>query len=355
MKKIIASFPLLVLLLISCDKKDENATFQNDLKTYNLNGNVKSVQEKSYEFVGGDAKGNLKRENTATFDTEIEFDSNHQLISEKSFLSDGKLVNSKTFEFKNRMLTEEEFLPNDVIYKTKYTFDGDKNTIVSKRDKAGKQIHRTVNTFEKGLLTQKRVFDVNDQLSERFTYKYDKQGNAVQVAKLNEYETFYTDVFAYDNKKNKVSEARLDKNGKMSYKILMTYKDSLITNIVTLDSEGKEQSTEKRAYDSKGKILNKSFEDKLNNEFIKESFSYDKSGNLTEWILYNAETKAQSISYKFDEHNNLTQMERRDATGTVQENKKYAYEYDEQGNWIKKSIINNDLQTFVLERKIQYY
>lgn len=53
MKKVIASVSLLLVAFISCDKKDENATFQNDLKTYNLNGNVKSVQEKSYEIVGG--------------------------------------------------------------------------------------------------------------------------------------------------------------------------------------------------------------------------------------------------------------------------------------------------------------
>lgn len=355
MKKIIACLPLLLIAFASCDKKDESATFQNDLKAYNLNGDVKSVQERSYEIVGGDAKGNLKRENSGTYDIDLEFDSNHQLVAEKSILSTGKLYESKTYAFKDRLLTYQEYLPNDVLYTTKYTYDGDKNTILSKRDKQGRQIHRTVNTFEKGLLTQKRVFDNNDVLIERFTYKYDKNGNAVQVAKHTEYELLYTDIFAFDSKKNKVSEARTDKTGKPLYKILMTYKDSLLTKSVTIDALENQQSVENRSYDSKGNILNKSYQDFISKEFTKESYRYDKSGNLTEWVLYVGETKMQSISYTHDTHNNLTHIERLDQNGNVQENKKYTYEYDDQGNWIKKNIINNDTPAFVLERKIEYY
>lgn len=355
MKKLIASIPLLLIAFISCDKKDENSNFQNDLIFYNLNGDVKSVQERSYEFVGGDAKGGLKRENAATYDTDLEFDKYHQLISEKSLLANGKLFNVKTFENKNKMLTEDEFLPNDVIYKTKFTFVGDNNTIISKRDKTGKQLYRTVNTFEKGLLTQKRLFDNNDQLVEKFLYKYDKNGNLIEAVKHNEYEKLYTDVYAYDTKKNKVSEARIDKTGSLSYKVITKYQDSLITEIIGLDGQEKQQSIEKRTYNSKGLILNKSFEDLAFNEFYKESFTYDKAGNLIQWMQYLGEKKYQTINYRYDEHKNLLQTERFDGNGTIQENRKYTYEYDEQGNWIRKSILNNDMQTFVIERKIEYY
>ena len=355
MKKIIAALPLLLIAFVSCDKKDENATFKNDLKAYNLNGKVKSVSEKSYEIVGGDAVGNLKRENSATYDTDLEFDKNQQLIAEKSYLSNGKLYWSKTFEFKDRMLTHDEFLPNDVVYKTKYTFEGDNNTIISKRDKAGKQIHRTVNTFEKGNLTQKRVYDNNDQLIEHYTYKFDKAGNVIQAIRQNEYEIIYTDVFAYDNKKNKVSEARLDKTGKSTYKNVMTYKDSSLTSSATLNAEGKQVSIEKRSYDKKGNIVNKSMEDLENNMYSKESYLYDAKGNLLQWILSEGNVKVQDISYQYDGHDNLVSVKRIDQNGNVQENKKYIYEYDEQGNWIRKNIINNDMPVFVLQRKIEYY
>jgi len=355
MKKIIACLPLLLIAFASCDKKDENATFHNDLKFYNLNGDVKSVQERSYEIVGGDAVGNLKRENSATYDTDLEFDKNKQLIAEKSYRSNGKLYWSKTFEFKDRLLTHDEYLPDNVVYKTKYTFVGDNNTIVSKRDREGRQIHRTVNTFEKGLLTQKRIFDNNDQLIERYTYVYDKQGNALQVAKHTEYETLYTDVYAYDNKRNKVSDARLDKLGKQAYKNVMTYKDSLLTSAIGLNAEGIEVSIEKRSYDKKGNLLNKSFEDLENKMSSKELYHYDAKGNLIEWILFEGSNKIQTISYDYDGHKNLTGLRRISNDGTVQENKKYIYEYDDQGNWIRKNIINNDMPVFVLERKIEYY
>ena len=355
MKKIIASLPLLLIAFVSCDKKDENATFKNDLKAYNLNGNVKSVSEKSYVIVGGDAVGGLQRENSATYDIDLEFDKNKQLVSEKSYLSDGKLYWSKTFEFKDRMLTHEEFLPNDVVYKTKYTFEGDHNTIISKRDKDGKQIHRTVNTFEKGNLTQKRVYDNNDQLIEHYTYKFDKDGNVIQAIRQNEYEILYTDVYAYDNKKNKVSEARLDKTGKPSYKNVMTYKDSLLISSASLNPEGKQVSIEKRSYDKKGNIINKSMEDLENNMYSKESYRYDAKGNLLEWILYEGNSKVQHIINEYDGHDNLVSVKRTDKDGTVQENRKYIYEYDEQGNWIRKNIINNDMPVFVLQRKIAYY
>ncbi|RRJ89229.1 RHS repeat domain-containing protein [Flavobacterium macacae] len=355
MKKIIASIPLLLLLLTSCDKKDENATFQNDLKTYNLNGKVKSIQEKSYEIVGGDAKGNLKRENSATFDTELEFDLNKQLISEKSFLSDGKLIKTRTFENKSKLLSEDEFLPNDVVYKTKYTFDKGNNTIISKRDKEGRQIYKTVNTFEKGLLTQKRLFDKSDQLMERFTYKYDKKGNLIEATLQNDYEVLYKDVYEYDTKNNKVSEARLDRSNTPAYKIATQFKDSLITEIKSYDSKGNLISLEKRNYDSKGNIESKSLEDLENKEYSKEAFKYDSAGNLVQWMQSVQDQKPQIINYQYDDQKNLVHLQRIDNEGNVQENRKYAYEYDEQGNWIKKSIINNDTQTFVIERKIQYY
>lgn len=355
MKKIIASIPLLLIAFISCDKKDENATFQNDLKTYNLNGNVKSIQERSYEFVGGDAKGGLKRENVATYDVDLEFDKNHQLISEKSILPDGKVFNLKTFEHKKKMLLQEEFLPNDVIYKTKYTFNGDNNTIISKRDKNGNQIHKTVNTFLNGNLTQKRLFDKDDQLIERYEYKSDKNGNQIEAARYNLYEALYKDVYEYDRKNNKISEARFDKDNNLLYKIQTTYKDSLITEIIGLDSKLNHISAEKRSYDSKGNLLNRSFQDLISEEYTQENNQYDSSSNLIEWSLIINKVVSQKIKYKYDSHKNVTQIDKLDENGNVQESRKYLYEYDKQGNWIRKSIIIKDMQTFVLERKIEYY
>jgi hypothetical protein len=354
MKKIIACLPLLFIALTSCDKKDENAEFQDDLKTYNLKGDVKSIQERSYEVVN-DKKGVLKRENSGAYDVDLEFDKNHQLQSEKSFTSAGKLINTKTFEFKDRMLTEDEFLPNSVIYKTKYTFDGDNNTIISKRDKDGKQIHRTVNTFEKGLLTQKRIFDNNDQLIERYTYIYDKNGNVNEVVKYNAYEALYKDSYGYDSKNNRISEARFDQNGNLSYQNVTKYKDSLISEMIGLDKDSKQLSIEKREYDQKGNLVYKSFQDFVSEEHNRESSKYDASGNLIQWNYYIGELLSQSINYKYDEHKNLTQMERLDERGLVQENKKYIYEYDEKGNWIKKTILNNDSPSYIIERKIAYY
>ena len=355
MKKIIACLPLLLIAFASCDKKDESATFQNDLKAYNLNGDVKSVQERSYEIVGGDAKGNLKRENMATYDIDVEFDKNHQLISEKSILSDGKIFNSKTFEHKNKMLLEEEFLPNDVIYRTKYSFNGDNNTIISKRDKGGNQIHKTVNTFLNGNLIQQRLFDKDDQLVERYEYKSDKNGNQIEATRYNLYEALYKDVYEYDRKNNRISEARFDKDYNLLYKTQTTYKDSLITEIVGLDSKLNHISAEKRSYDKKGNLLNRSFQDLVSEEYTQENNQYDASSNLIEWSLAINKVVSQTIKYKYDSHKNITQIDKLDQNGNVQESRKYINEYDPQGNWIQKSVILKDMPIFVLERKIEYY
>ncbi len=356
MKKIFLPLFLLLLITVSCNKKDESSVLVNDLKAFDLKGKVKSVKERSYEFVGGDAKGGLKRENAATYDFDLEFDDNSHLISEKIFLSTGKLFQSKTYEHKNKMLLDEEFLPNGVIYRTKYTWEGDKNIIISKRDKDGKQLYRTVNTLEKGNITQKRTFDQNDELTERFLYKYDAKGNVTEVSKFSKYdELLYKDAYGYDSKGNKNREARLDNLDRPAYKIVTKYQDSLLTETTNLDATGEVQYSEIRKYDAKGKLLKSSTNDIAFNEKVDNANEYDKNGNLTKWTQYVNDKLTQSIKYEYDSHNNQIKIERTDGNGNVLESKSFAFEYDDEGNWIRKSIIKGNIQTFVIERTIEYY
>ena len=64
----------------------------------------------------------------------------------------------------------------------------------------------------------------------------------------------------------------------------------------------------------------------------KLEFRYDEKGNITE-----------DIKHEFD------------SEGNIEYEKICKYKFDNRYNWVKKTIFENDIPRYVVERKIDYY
>ena len=89
----------------------------------------------------------------------------------------------------------------------------------------------------------------------------------------------------------------------------------------------------------------------------KLKIKYDFKGNVIESISYNAINGSvnSKTTYKYDEKGNEIAVNRYNADGTMNYKYTYKYEFDTTGNWIKKTIINDDKPKELTERVIEYY
>lgn len=207
-----------------------------------------------------------------------------------------------------------------------------------------------------GRLVKMISFDFMDVVTSKDEYTYDAAGN--MISKLYTYgqnETLESN--SYDAKGNLIQSIYTDQ-----------YQNLMKTIHYTYDASGRKLS-----------LLQKDPEGKQKE---KQTFSYDKAGNLTLHTFYDAlNTITQEFTYKYDAQNRVIESKydpklpdkytafkhSYNAEGFIAETittempaktsrtKKYTYKVDAQGNWTTKTTTESDGTVHDEIRYIAYY
>lgn len=305
---------------------------QTDLQELNLKGKVKSVRSVDYEAVevsGEVVKGRIVEDNFFAYNEAgsvvektkyyadgtpcekfiVTYDSEGRVIEGCMYNSEGKIDFKKviTYDNKGNKLTENESNEKgEVRVKESFKYD-DKNNLINKDTQ-----------FFDGNLDAKTVFE------------YDKKGNLIKQHLYRE-GSWLTEIYS----------KRIE-NG-------ITIKE--------IQSKSEKQKKEKKIlkYNDKGNVI--------------EESEYDAKGNLLERITYKYDAEGREIEVNWENPNGFlvyskyikTYNDRGILSGVKYvypngniEQYVYSYEYDNQGNWIKKILYINDRPS-ITERKIEYY
>ncbi len=352
---------LLSFLLIAC-KKDENqaeteAEVVNNWKDFKLSDNVKTVTEQSFLLVNGQ-KAKPATENPNSYNTALEFSASGSLVREKKNLMDGGLLEETTFTNKDKKLLVSQYVSPGKAFTTKYSWDDNgNNTIITRRNPEGMQLEKTLNTFIKNQRVEVRRFDDKDNLVDRNTYIFGNNGKIREEKSfLRETSVQYITTYTYDSNNNLQIEQRLNSDYKRLYTINNKYNTkNLLLQTETLNKDNKLEYSEVRTFDAKGNMTSNRIYDGFADGKILEEFKYDKNNNLTERkeIINQAITSHQLLTY--DNHNNVVYEKTVGKDSKLIVDRKVHYEYDKNGNWIKKTITIDNEPKYVVERKITYY
>jgi len=148
----------------------------------------------------------------------------------------------------------------------------------------------------------------NGEFSNKTTYKYDNKGNEIEKKFFNDRETTNTEKHKYDKKGNKI-ESKTYFNGELVNKTIFKYdeKGNRIEANTTLYSNREEFSfkTTTYKYDEKGNDIENNTYD-TNGEFkAMKKNKYDENGNLIEWNRYHSNGVTENRKYKYDNKGNL--------------------------------------------------
>ena len=192
------------------------------------------------------------------------------------------------------------------------------------------------NKYDKnGNVTEQNDYNLDGSLRSKETYKYDENGNETEKNYYNS-----------DGSLKRKYTSKYDEKGYKIERYQYPYSDGRIaghTTIYKYDKNGNEIECDNcgfdgtavdykktHKYDEKGnKIESKGILDDGSLHF-KRSFEYDENGNETERNSYNSDG---SLDYKYTSK----------------------YEFDKQGNWIKRIEFKDGIPTYILERQYEYY
>ena len=299
---------------------------QNCLEQSGINGNVKSIETKTYYISrksGEIKKGKLKHFDlevydedgyrlshnfrTSKYDMKVlsEYDSNRKIIKESVFekeVLDYEVIYK--YDLNGNLIEELVVYPND-NYRggTKYEYDSKgkviKEHISNSEDLDRVQIHK-YDTEEKEIEFYSFCGGEPDSKN---IYKHDSKGNTIEINYYDEKEKLIgIHKYEYDSQGNKTEFVYLA-NGKL---------------------------IKKNIFNANGKVVDMYYTNKEGNLYLRLKYNYNSLGNLRE-------------KYSYDSKNNITYQET------------HQYELDQYNNWIKDIILKSKRGSEIIIRKIEYY
>lgn len=255
----------------NADSKDSNKETVNNGKKVKMWLVTKVIDNESGEYskLKYDANGNIiEKEMYSSYNTlrktrKYSYDKNNNIIKETYFDEDGKTVRIEEYVYKNN----------------------------------GRNI-------------RKNIYNGKGKIKEDYdTYKYDENGNLLELKECYEDECTYKETFTYD------------KNGNL-------------LEVKTWD--GDNEVWEKYTYDENGKIIK--IDEKYYDGLYDYVLKYDENGFLNTVNLHyeGDEISDDLIMYKYDLYGNI--IERKYENGSTRSS---AYIYDENKNIVRETIYSN--------------
>lgn len=281
MKKLLSCLLFLPLLLFAF-AEGRKTTDREEMK---VKGKVKSIIETSY--VTQPVSGIEKQHNVEW--TKWTFNEQGNKTEEiRTEPYTGRVQQRLVFIYDSAgLLIEEKAYKSDSSLSHTYTFQYDK----------------------KGNRIEEFITEADGKLSTKYAYKFDSAGNKTEMMGYNmkiPNPHFLTETYAYDAHSNKIKETSEHSSG--NHVTVYTYK-----------------------YDSNGKITGlfvSEKHDRLGDSEYRETYKYDKAGNLVEKNYCSADGKVLDRS---------------------------VFTYDAPGNWISQTTYELGKILLTRERKIEYY
>ena len=165
----------------------------------------------------------------------------------------------------------------------------------------------------------------------------------------------------HPNNNNKINTRSLD----TSFEKVTTDADSNIIEIKSMSGYMRNGAFEyycigtiTHKYDSAHRVVETGIYANEHTPEVKNTFKYDTKGNCIEEssFAYPSNIGTYTVTKKFDEHNILSSMIYVDSDFHYTKNFIFKYDnFDDHGNWQKKSIFMDGKLYEVTERKIKYY
>ena len=271
-----------------------------------------SNQEKENDWTKNELEGKVKTYNHFSYEAEKRFGKIVKGKFEEGIGGGFLRKNHKTtFDRKRHKIEMYSYGSNDSselesMWIYKYNEKGYNNE-TNRYDPDGGLITKRIYKYdENGNMIEKIMYRADGSLRDKYVYKYDKNGNRIEKSEYNSDEELKRKyIYKYDEKGNRIEKSKYKSDGNLRYKYIYKY-----------DEEGNSIETSK--YKS-----NESLDFKFTNKF-------DENGNKIESNKFNSE-------------------------GSLKSEWNYEYQYDEQGNWIKKVGFENGTPTYIREREFEYY
>ncbi|NJY64284.1 hypothetical protein HC174_16195 [Salinimicrobium sp. CDJ15-81-2] len=324
---------------LGCLSGQTLTTANNDRTEMNLKGEVKSVESELYNLIPEKDTFRLgEKINGLSIDRNslVEFNERGQLTSSKEFLSNGDVREETiyTYDKSDRLIHRKEIdnYGRGSFYDYNFSYnsvDSITKVVISNLD--FKRIHQ-ITRDEKNRITENKIIQ-SDTVIAIYTRRYDKNGNIIEE---NEYRKENVPVKiisrTFDQKNLKQTEqiTKYNKWDTLSYEIKFTY-------------DSNQNLMEEKEYDS-------------DTVFIKTTNSYFEGGQLKETrTIPMGSFNSIIITQKFNKKGDLVEHSREPRDGTDKNIWTYKYNYDSNGNWIKKIEYKNETPLRMVKRSIEYY
>lgn len=353
---------LIVLPLFPCRSqtgKESIDRTKTHWALYELKGNIKSLYEENTAttiITGKEKEEEYK--STTFYSNESLFNQMGMLLLEKQ-QTDGRMPIATTkFDGINNTLNREGYNAHNNSLRTEYRRDNHSDLVaIVRQDTGGTFIEHMTMKYSGNKLKEETTYNRENKPISIKKYTYDNSGNPILVSNTTDTKYLDTkDIYKYDAENRKTSEIRYI-NDTLTYKVNYFYEGKNLTKEELID--GSLSYTSINDYDKKGNLLN-SYIYPLNGKKWQRhsSFTYDDNGNMTNRIEETENGIIEQVTCKYDDQNNIILGIVLDREGNVREHITCEYEYDNHGNWTKKSENRkkgNKTELTVQERTITYF
>jgi YD repeat-containing protein len=212
---------------------------------------------------------------------------------------------------------------------------------------------------ESGKITEEIYFNLDDSLRFKYVLTYDENERLIRNESFHDdYSERTRTNYKYDEQGKLIEEVHYARILKKTTGLILNHKKTF-------------------SYDENGNLIEENFSN--GNPYFdqKKTYKFDDNANLTNQLDLDADGQLKDKSmYKYDEHGNKTEFTYRDVGGAIttflykydangnliEEGTKgssiktsYEYDYDNQGNWIKKIQFSSKNAECIVIRVIEYW
>lgn len=185
-------------------------------------------------------------------------------------------------------------------------------------------LYRAIYTFDKSLRITKSVINSAYQGESVMTYEYDKNGNPVEITRMEPGDVISTTIREFDSNNNLISINSIDNSGEGSSVYYEYNSDGKLVYYAVRYSDGFDMYNVTYKYDSKGRCI----EDSLVPYDVKNNYSYDSAGRCIEKVN-DQKGDVTVTTYIYNKNGLLEKTEAKDDEGITLVQK---YVYDFLGN-----------------------
>jgi len=293
-----------ILIFSSCERKSPE-------KATNLSSaQIKSIMESVHDPREGGGKVNYAKEiSKDSLISEWVFDKKGNVVNEKKYNSRGALIAQSIYRYDKRdhLIEVKAYHFKNLFRKTINKFDSQERLIETQTvdDHNELKEQKKVSFDDNGYRIERNYKLIGKDLSLEQEHFYNSKGSNTENRSFSNGKLLFTELNDFDKQGNRVECIRSSNSGKEDFVIQFKY-DKLNRNIETV---------------------------RLNNSFMMQS----------------------RLIYRYDEHNNRIESFSYGTTGKLREQITWIYEYDETGNWIRKTTLVGNHPLSVTVRDIIYY